>query len=147
MADYYKDHPNAPLPYSMTLEYRRAKYRAAGTVHQVAKAAELKQQLVAYKGGCCMECGYSRSLHALEFDHLDPRSKTVSLAALISRHAKWTRLVAEADKCDLVCSNCHRERTHARMTAKRLARLANPQLQRDIIDYRVVERIADAAIV
>lgn len=46
-----------------------------------------------------------------DFDHRDPRQKEYSLSD--DGHTKGIdRLREEALKCDLVCSNCHRMRTH-----------------------------------
>ena len=54
-----------------------------------------------------MDCGYDRSIAALEFHHRDPRTKEFGIGAFISsKH----RLNVELEKCDLVCANCHRVR-------------------------------------
>ena len=65
-----------------------------------------KKFLVEYKGGKCERCGYNKCIGALEFHHLDPSTKSFSLTGNtfgIERQKK------EADKCILVCANCHRE--------------------------------------
>lgn len=54
-----------------------------------------------------MDCGYGRSIAALEFHHRDPRTKEFGIGALISSKQ---RLNIELAKCDLVCANCHRAR-------------------------------------
>lgn len=67
-----------------------------------------KEECIAYKGGKCIKCGYSKSPAALEFHHRDPDQKDFS----ISQSTKVTlrdNIKLELDKCDLVCSNCHRE--------------------------------------
>lgn len=56
-----------------------------------------------------MDCGYNRYPGALEFHHRDPKEKDFT----ISSRAHLTfdeRVKQELDKCDLLCSNCHRER-------------------------------------
>lgn len=68
----------------------------------------IKQELVDYKGGKCQICGYSRCLSALEFHHLDPLSKDFGISSN-TRYNNIETLKKEADKCILVCSNCHRE--------------------------------------
>ena len=68
---------------------------------------ENKQQCVDYKGGRCQRCGYSKSLAALDFHHRDPKEKDFNIA-----HRKMIlneAIKKELDKCDLLCSNCHRE--------------------------------------
>lgn len=68
----------------------------------------LKEQLVNYKGGSCIRCGYDRYQGALEFHHIDPNEKDFTIA-----HLKLTtfndKIKKELDKCILVCANCHRE--------------------------------------
>ncbi len=78
---------------------------------------EAKRRMVEYKGGACHLCGYARCLRALDFHHVDPRTKKFSIAGSHTR--SWESVRQELDKCMLVCSNCHVEieqiaiRTHA----------------------------------
>ena len=68
----------------------------------------VKEVLVAEAGGECALCGYSRCLAALEFHHLDRASKRFSVAARgLTRSLAEAR--EEAEKCVLLCSNCHAE--------------------------------------
>jgi transposase len=68
----------------------------------------VKQILVREAGGACSICGYRRCIAALEFHHIDPRSKQFALS-----HRGVTRSIAraraEASKCVLLCANCHVE--------------------------------------
>lgn len=73
----------------------------------------LKDKAVAYKGGCCELCGYSRCVEALEFHHEDPDQKEFGLGQRGMTRA-WEKIKAELDKCQLLCANCHRE-VHAAM--------------------------------
>lgn len=66
-----------------------------------------KQALVDYLGGKCSMCGYDKCLGALEFHHLDPNEKEFSVALI--KDKSLDELKQEADKCILVCSNCHKE--------------------------------------
>ena len=69
-----------------------------------------KKVLVEYKGGKCQRCGYDKCLEALEFHHRDPSEKDYSVASSSAR--KKYDLASdkkEVDKCDLLCSNCHKE--------------------------------------
>jgi hypothetical protein len=68
----------------------------------------VKAVLVAEAGGCCAICGYSRCVAALEFHHVDPTQKSFHLSrAGVTRSIERAR--AEAQKCVLLCSNCHAE--------------------------------------
>jgi len=66
-----------------------------------------KQELVDYCGGECQRCGYNKSNAALQFHHLDSSTKLFRVGA--NYHRKWADLTAEADKCLLLCANCHAE--------------------------------------
>lgn len=59
-------------------------------------------------GGRCSLCGYGRCVAALHFHHLDPTRRTFGLAQRGSTRS-IERLVVEAEKCILLCSNCHAE--------------------------------------
>lgn len=68
---------------------------------------KVKEILAAEAGGKCLLCGYDRCLAALEFHHLDPKTKSFSLSRRGARSI--ARLRSEASKCVLLCSNCHAE--------------------------------------
>jgi len=56
----------------------------------------------------CLYCNYSRYAGALDFHHRDPLKKDFALGRGAKRKS-WETAKLEIDKCDLVCSNCHRE--------------------------------------
>jgi len=70
-----------------------------------------KQKLVDYKGGKCVCCGYDKYIGAMDFHHLDPTQKDFNFSKyrLTSFEKNKETILAELDKCILVCSNCHRE--------------------------------------
>ena len=65
-----------------------------------------KIKLVEYKGGCCIKCGYNKSMNALQFHHLDPNEKDFQISG---KSYSFDRMKEEVDKCILVCANCHIE--------------------------------------
>ena len=69
------------------------------------KRADLRRKAVIHMGGCCRICGYNRCLAALDFHHLDPAQKEFNISSVMS----WPRIMMELNKCELLCSNCHRE--------------------------------------
>jgi hypothetical protein len=72
------------------------------------KRKKLKKDLVEYKGGQCERCGYNKCVAAMDFHHTNPAEKDFGLSK--DGHTKsWEKLKKEADKCILVCANCHRE--------------------------------------
>jgi hypothetical protein len=64
-------------------------------------------ELIEYKGGKCEKCGYDKCAEALDFHHVDPATKSFSISK--AKGNKMDALKKEADKCVLLCSNCHRE--------------------------------------
>ena len=65
-----------------------------------------RRRAVEYLGGKC-KCGYHKSMAAFDFHHRDPRKKELTLAGHWEK--SWETIKKELDKCDLLCSNCHRE--------------------------------------
>jgi len=55
-------------------------------------------------------CGESR-IEVLEFDHLDGVDKISNITEVV-RDWSWPRIEAEIAKCQILCANCHRRRTH-----------------------------------
>jgi hypothetical protein len=61
----------------------------------------------------CSDCGERYAPCAMEFDHRDASQKVQGVTRMIGR-ASIERILAEVDKCDIVCANCHRVRTFQR---------------------------------
>jgi hypothetical protein len=64
--------------------------------------------------GACMDCQMQvtrDNYFCFDFDHRDPMQKSFAISAK-SRDVAQDILQAEFAKCDLVCANCHRLRTH-----------------------------------
>lgn len=60
----------------------------------------------------CKECGYDKCFAALEFHHRKSREKKFQISALFRKKPTPKRvelLKEELKKCDLLCSNCHKE--------------------------------------
>ncbi len=70
-----------------------------------------KIKLVALFGGKCYDCKQSFPPYVFDFDHRDPSEKCFAIGNNGST-LSWERTLEEAKKCDMVCANCHRVRTH-----------------------------------
>jgi hypothetical protein len=77
--------------------------------HVKAWRKRCKEKIVAAFGGSCGMCGYSKCTRALAFHHLDPNQKDLSLASIRATPRKWSVIVAELQKCVMLCHNCHSE--------------------------------------
>lgn len=72
------------------------------------KAYERKKILVNALGGKCQRCGYDKCIAALDFHHKDSNDKSFEIGRMMLRKS-IDELLLEAQKCNLFCSNCHRE--------------------------------------
>jgi len=64
----------------------------------------------------CMDCGINYPYYVMDFDHVRGK-KHANVMELIPTLSK-KRIDQEIAKCELVCSNCHRKRTHFRKLKK-----------------------------
>ena len=71
----------------------------------------------------CVDCNRRFAPCAMDFDHIHPSTKNYVVTRMIGR-AGTARILEEAAKCDIVCANCHRRRTHDRRMADRGAGVA-----------------------
>lgn len=69
------------------------------------RRARLKAEAVERLGGQCVQCGWSGHSASFEFHHRDPTKKDFGIAS----HWDLARatVLAEVDKCDLLCGRCH----------------------------------------
>lgn len=73
-----------------------------------------RNDAIEHLGGKCASCG---SIDSLEFDHIDPERKSFSLGKAFSGW-KWERVLAELDKCQLLCHTCHKAKTYGPVTQR-----------------------------
>ena len=65
----------------------------------------------------CVDCGINYPYYVMDFDHVRGQ-KHANVMELVSTLSK-KRIDQEIAKCEIVCSNCHRIRTHVRKMAKK----------------------------
>ena len=85
-----------------------ARCRRCRTEMVVNRRRRVKEILVEEAGGCCALCGYHRHAGGLAFHHVDPATKVMGLAQT-GRALALETLREEAQKCVLLCHNCHSE--------------------------------------
>lgn len=59
----------------------------------------------------CKDCGKIYPHYVMDFDHV--RDTKISNVSKLTTKS-WKGLLSEIDKCEIVCANCHRARTHTR---------------------------------
>jgi hypothetical protein len=64
----------------------------------------------------CVDCGINYPYYVMDFDHVRGQ-KHANVMELVSTLSK-KKIDEEIAKCEIVCSNCHRIRTHVRRIAK-----------------------------
>ena len=67
---------------------------------------EKRAKCVEYLGGKCVVCG---TIHNLQFDHIKRDTKKYSITRKLT--IKFDNLKEELDKCQLLCVDCHLEKT------------------------------------
>jgi hypothetical protein len=84
-----------------------------------ARRRERNQRNVAIvlklKSEPCADCGQRYPPYVMDFDHVGP--KTANISGLVFT-VSTERLLREVAVCEVVCANCHRERTHSRSEAR-----------------------------
>lgn len=67
------------------------------------------------RGKSCTDCGGIFPPWVMDFDHREGEIKIGSISRLaITDTVSIERIKIEIAKCDLVCANCHRQRTYER---------------------------------
>lgn len=82
-------------------------------VAQIAenKAARVAENLTKLKlylaNNPCSVCGEGR-LPTLDFHHRNPEDKDGNVTKILNSGYSWEVVLAEIEKCDVLCANCHR---------------------------------------
>lgn len=98
--------------------YDRDWYRRNKPLHGAAVArrnarirARNRRLLKRAKAVPCADCGVRYEAVVMDFDHVRG-VKRANVSLLAGSGASEEAILAEIAKCDVVCANCHRERTH-----------------------------------
>ena len=87
-------------------------HKSNTSFRQYLRSAERKLELIEYKGGKCEKCGYNKNLSVLNFHHIDSTKKSFNIDGRLLANKKMEELIEEANKCMLLCANCHQELHH-----------------------------------
>ena len=97
-------------------EKNKSKHLAQLSRRRQRRIQRNQQILAELKNRPCADCGRLFPTYVMDFDHVGEKTGEVSSFVYTS---STERLLDEASKCDVVCANCHRERTYQRLTQQR----------------------------
>ena len=86
------------------------KNRVARRGYEKSRRDEVRAWIGALKRAPCTDCGKVYPPECMDFDHQEDKKRDVSKMMMYSKQT----ILREVAKCDLVCANCHRTRTHGR---------------------------------
>jgi hypothetical protein len=92
-------------------EYRKRHPRVKAKEMERIKESRFLLSVLKMAVGC-IDCGYRQYPEALDFDHVRG-DKVLSVSGMCG--FSLTKLITELEKCEVVCANCHRHRTNARL--------------------------------
>jgi 5-methylcytosine-specific restriction endonuclease McrA len=87
----------------------KEEYNAYMREYQKARYERRRAMFIEELGGVCVECGLSDNL---EFDHINPETKSFNVAKKMANGAEAV-LREEIAKCQLLCQSCHKKKSIA----------------------------------
>lgn len=104
------------------------RHRARTAANRAVQRERNKKVVRRAKQRACADCGGDFPPHVMDFDHV--RGVKLGNIAALKTFATTAMLLAEIAKCDVVCSNCHRIRTHQRQKGSEPPNAADAQRNR-----------------
>lgn len=94
-------------------EYKRA--IALGKIGNKNIDREANRQYVnKVKDSPCCDCGERFIPFVMDLDHIEDFNKINTISGMVSQGWPLDKIKKEIEKCEIVCANCHRIRTHNR---------------------------------
>lgn len=110
MRDYYVQN-------TIRMKDNNQRYREEHRQERNAKATIRRVELTAWMNGLksqpCTDCGGTFSPICMDWDHVKGEKKH-EISRMVGQNRPKSKIFHELEKCELVCSNCHRIRTHQR---------------------------------
>ena len=116
---------NINICYNPFMAYKNIEDRkAAGRRHYLANKARYLERNKRYReyiwnhireikeSKPCVDCGVNYPYYVMDFDHLEDKEYGINFLCSTGRIGA---LKKEIVKCEVVCANCHRIRTHNRL--------------------------------
>lgn len=101
-------------------KYRKKYYeghKVEGKLYSTHSSIRIKNRNRQYvwdylKERSCVDCGISNPI-VLEFDHKEGSKKVANVSMMMNGHS-IANILAEIEKCEIRCANCHRIKTAER---------------------------------
>lgn len=110
----YRRREDALAAQSLWYEANRESEITKARQRNKLREAEIRAYMNTLKDVPCMDCGIKYPPYVMDFDHRPDELKTINPARIAKQGWGNARIDKELAGCDIVCSNCHRERTHKR---------------------------------
>lgn len=114
------------------------------TVRKTEKKKQVRNRNYIYNakfGKFCIDCGIIYDPCVLQFDHIkNNKIKNVSKMVV---NSSIKRIQEEIDKCEIVCTNCHRDRTHNRSAPNKTNKKSKTPTRDSL--YIIVNEIKEAS--
>lgn len=109
MAYKNPDDPRRLVSKNKHYENNRDAYKARAMEHK----QKVREFVRAAKEAPCVDCGCSYPYYVMQFDHV--RGEKIGNLNRLATNGSLRAVIAEIEKCDLVCANCHAIRTFERL--------------------------------
>ena len=107
------------MPYKHKADYKNWYRRSGASAKRAKRQKEYRAQrralLTFIKDVPCFDCNVKYPHYVMDFDHATG-TKLFNLGKAVDDNISIENLLIEVQKCDIVCSNCHRKRTFSRKT-------------------------------
>jgi hypothetical protein len=84
--------------------------KAKAAKGKLPRARRLKSEIVIHFGGKCTKCNFEyngKNACVFQFHHIDPSEKSFEVGVRSFCNLSKKKVWAEAEKCLLLCANCH----------------------------------------
>jgi len=96
------------------------------TIYFKQARKQVKTLLVEAFGSRCCYCGEIFPIEVFEFHHMPTETKLFDISQGVSKHVSWEKLTKEAEKCVMLCANCHRMLHHNHLISNNMLYYEKP---------------------
>ena len=93
-------------------EANKETYKARAVKHRRQQRKRISQFIRDAKDKPCADCDVRYPYYVMQFDHI--ADKQFNIGEFSKKSIALSRIRREVEKCEVVCANCHAERTHQR---------------------------------